>query len=100
LKREARVLVTACNDVACAGLVVRLTSIDGLATSYEGCEGLCRRLASKGLLEESRYFIGNCGCGLERAPLDAERLGWALLFAGSLAKSMADLREELLKRTL
>ncbi|MGC9112421.1 hypothetical protein [Acidilobus sp.] len=92
MKREARVLVSKCSGQLCVGIVIRLNSIDGLAISFESCEGLCRRLGHKGFLDEIRYYIGDCGCGLALMPGRQEVLGWAVAFAEDIANSLARAR--------
>ncbi len=96
MKREARVLVTACVNRLCAGVVIRQLSVDGVVVSLEMCPGLCKRLEQTGYLYELRYAIGVCGCGLpfisdERV---LSKYRWALDFAESLAVNLERLAGE------
>lgn len=93
MKREARVLASKCHGHLCVGVVVRLNSIDGLAISFDGCEGLCRRLGYKGFLDETRYYIGDCSCGLALVPVHQERLKWAVTFAEDIVNSLTRARD-------
>ena len=93
MKREARVSASACIDELCSAVVVRLNSIDGIALSACGCEGLCARLREEGYLSEVRYSLGPCSCGVAALPPEKARdYGWAREFAAKVVESLIELR--------
>ncbi|MGC9210309.1 MAG: hypothetical protein ACP5FT_03495 [Acidilobus sp.] len=91
MKREARVVATACEGEVCAAVVVRLDSIDGVALSTRGCDGLCGRLRETGYMDEARYWLGPCRCGPHEVPGEFVRLyRWALEFADRIVRGLAE----------
>ncbi|MGC9071609.1 MAG: hypothetical protein ACP5HK_02795 [Acidilobus sp.] len=95
MKKEARVVATFCEGELCAGVVVRLDSVDGIALSTCGCGDLCERLSETGYLGEVRYELGLCRCGLEVVPPEAMRMYlWALDFAEEIVHGLSELVTE------
>ncbi len=64
MKREARIIVTRCSGYACVAYVIRYPGIDGFSASLTGCNNLCSSLKRLGYLQEARYAVGDCICGL------------------------------------
>ncbi|MEB2836548.1 MAG: hypothetical protein GSR80_001718 [Desulfurococcales archaeon] len=87
MKSETRILVSACTASSCVGIVLRGTGVDG-AVSGSSCAELCRDAARRGLLGETRYFLGDCPCGLREAPLvPIHALAWLRLLYNIAAKA-------------
>ncbi len=84
MKREARVLVSHCYSGVCLGLVLRGGDVDG-AVAGRGCEELCGDAARRGYLGETRYYAGDCHCGLSSVP---ERLREAESLLLALSSSL------------
>lgn len=85
MKGESRVLVSHCEGQVCAGVVVRLGSVDGVIVSTSGCEGLAKRASETGYAGELRACVGPCTLGLPEAPpRTAESVMWALELAKAL----------------
>ncbi len=87
MKSEARILVSACTIDSCVGVVLRGIGIDG-AVSGSSCAELCRDAAKHGFLGETRYFLGDCPCGLKEVPLvPIHALAWLRLLYNIAAET-------------
>ncbi len=87
MKREARILVSACSGDTCLGVVLRSIDIDG-AVAGRSCEDLCRRLEESGYSGELRYAYGSCRCGLPSPPRAGGRLEAAYRALLAIASSV------------
>lgn len=83
MKREARILLSACEDSVCCGLVLRGEGFDTVLLA-RGCEELCSRAKERGYMDELRYQLGDCDCGLPSPP---RRIAPPSGFAAEIARS-------------
>ncbi len=92
MKPEARVVASACANGLCVALIVRSNSIDGVVMARGDCLSLCSRLSGTGYLNEVRYFLGPCDCGVEPLEEDKRRTyQWAIDFATKIAAAAFNL---------
>ncbi|BAF34731.1 hypothetical protein APE_0442a [Aeropyrum pernix K1] len=90
MKREARILASACVGGVCFAYIVRGPGVDGAVSSLEGCSGLCQRASERGYMGELRYSHGSCSCGLPTPPGRSEAAEAYRRLAASISLSMLE----------
>jgi hypothetical protein len=68
VKREQRILASrCCSEKLCIALIARGRGRDAVLAGRD-CRELCTRAEEKGFLGETRFYVGDCDCGLHEYP--------------------------------